>query len=441
MAFCQKCGSPLSDGAKFCPGCGATVGGSDDGTKRKQVFVGEVRKCPNCGTAIQGFEGICPECGMELNKKTSSEILEFRNEITQIDKEIQQEAVGKAPTKKWWTDWSTGAKVGYVILNVFTYGIVVILHFVIKGMKAAMRVGSGSMTPAEKRKQQTIQSFVIPNNKEGIMEFLTFAKGQRDIDAVNADDAKWRAVWNNKCLQVIAKAQPLYAGEKKFQEQLAQEKVACDQFSKSAKIRMILPLGILAAAVLLLVGTCSISNSGVGTKVEGEKTVSASDFSLQKDLARFVDISSDVKFTVDKNDGYSVTVSMEVTGKSDSSYADDFENVVQEKIKEKGWKSSDVEISSGFYDGSTKLGFKGYSGKYSPENTDTAEKILSDIKSGESKNIKFRLVSDAMGTKGKKDFANRVMSDSDYVLSLVIENDVENTSLSENNSITVTVGE
>lgn len=67
MAFCSKCGAQLADGAQFCNGCGAPVASAqNDGSKRVQKFVGEIRKCPNCGQELQSFQGKCPACGIEL---------------------------------------------------------------------------------------------------------------------------------------------------------------------------------------------------------------------------------------------------------------------------------------------------------------------------------------------------------------------------------------
>ena len=68
MAFCQNCGKELADGAKFCDGCGTPVCGVsvNDGSKRVQKFVGEIRKCPGCGQILESFQAVCPACGLEI---------------------------------------------------------------------------------------------------------------------------------------------------------------------------------------------------------------------------------------------------------------------------------------------------------------------------------------------------------------------------------------
>lgn len=79
MAFCPKCGKELAEGAQFCANCGTPVNGAvgNDGSKRVQKFVGEIRKCPNCGTVLESFQARCPSCGFELNEDTSSKSKEL----------------------------------------------------------------------------------------------------------------------------------------------------------------------------------------------------------------------------------------------------------------------------------------------------------------------------------------------------------------------------
>ena len=38
MAFCQKCGTQMADGAKFCPSCGTAVGSAGDKMYEKHHF-------------------------------------------------------------------------------------------------------------------------------------------------------------------------------------------------------------------------------------------------------------------------------------------------------------------------------------------------------------------------------------------------------------------
>ena len=52
---CQKCGTVLSPGARFCAGCGAPVTGRPS--------------CPKCGAALSPGMKYCPGCGTSLGRK------------------------------------------------------------------------------------------------------------------------------------------------------------------------------------------------------------------------------------------------------------------------------------------------------------------------------------------------------------------------------------
>ena len=97
MAFCQNCGSELSDGAKFCANCGTPVGQIqkiESESKRKQEFIGSVRKCPNCGTQIPSLTAVCPTCGHEFANVGESEILKkFQEGFTNYEGQMQEDFI------------------------------------------------------------------------------------------------------------------------------------------------------------------------------------------------------------------------------------------------------------------------------------------------------------------------------------------------------------
>lgn len=97
MAFCQNCGSELADGAKFCASCGTPVGQikkTESESKRKQEYVGSVRKCPNCGAQIPSLTAICPTCGHEFANVGESEILQkFQEGFTNYEGQMQEDFI------------------------------------------------------------------------------------------------------------------------------------------------------------------------------------------------------------------------------------------------------------------------------------------------------------------------------------------------------------
>ncbi len=94
-AFCSNCGTKLNDGAKFCHGCGASVGVTQapippipqsNAPERKQEYAGTVMKCPNCGSVINETTAICPDCGLRLTGKSAvSSVQEFKDQLMAIE--------------------------------------------------------------------------------------------------------------------------------------------------------------------------------------------------------------------------------------------------------------------------------------------------------------------------------------------------------------------
>ncbi len=88
MSFCRNCGKELDDGARFCRYCGTP---KVDGTERKTVNDGELHKCPNCGEVLKAFETVCPACGVELRgTKSSSAVNQLAEKIEKAADEKQR---------------------------------------------------------------------------------------------------------------------------------------------------------------------------------------------------------------------------------------------------------------------------------------------------------------------------------------------------------------
>ena len=56
MAFCGKCGTQLSEGAKFCPKCGSPSNY-------------RANPCPKCGNQLSDAAKFCPKCGSSVGSK------------------------------------------------------------------------------------------------------------------------------------------------------------------------------------------------------------------------------------------------------------------------------------------------------------------------------------------------------------------------------------
>lgn len=153
MPFCTNCGKQFSDGTKFCPECGTAINAVEPENQRKQVFEGEIKKCPNCGEALSAFEITCHACGFELRNRTgSSAVQKLADMISKLEMERPPQAQKET-------------------ISLFKYSI-------------------PSAEPTDKRIANVIQSFVIPNTKEDILEFIFLAANSIDADALDSTTSK-----------------------------------------------------------------------------------------------------------------------------------------------------------------------------------------------------------------------------------------------------------
>ena len=228
--YCSRCGEKLDPGDRFCPICGtpvskddtytktsssytdrSTQNGESDRSKRKQEYAGTVVKCPACGAEIQSFTAICPVCGHEINSaKVSSAIQEFSMLIGKAD-----EAIANSPTapKKGWNSWNGWAKVGWVILNIYTFCIPLVLYYVLPFLGVG---GLSSLTPEEKKKAQLISNYAFPNDRENILEALSFIKVQMESLASGKIDKnvfRWMGIWKSRASQLYEKAEHMFKGD------------------------------------------------------------------------------------------------------------------------------------------------------------------------------------------------------------------------------------
>ena len=154
--FCIRCGARLNDGAKYCSECGLEVG-ENRGNSRQQAYVGEIRRCHNCGEVLRAIEAVCNSCGYELRgNNVSSTVKEFERRLEEIGASNQKES------KK------------------------------IDLQKAFIR------------------NFPIPNTKEDLFEFIVLASSNLDSN----DD--FTGAWRAKFEQAYQKAKLTFGNEPNF---------------------------------------------------------------------------------------------------------------------------------------------------------------------------------------------------------------------------------
>ena len=93
MAFCINCGQEIIEGAKFCMACGVAVEQhyKDEVSQRKEIYDGDLHRCPKCGEHLNAFVTICPVCNYELRgARTTSCVHELSRKLEQTESDEQK---------------------------------------------------------------------------------------------------------------------------------------------------------------------------------------------------------------------------------------------------------------------------------------------------------------------------------------------------------------
>lgn len=241
--FCTQCGTKNNSEAKFCYSCGDPIQVINDlqqvkktsdvspevkrtfdmpqqskitYSDRKQEFVGKILKCPSCGAQLSSFTAICPDCGHEINsQKIPSSTKEFMDAINECDKII---ANNPESPKTGWKTWSKWVKVGWIILNIITSFIPLVIYLVFPLIKLVILPKNiPPLSPDEKRKATLIENYVFPNEREAVIEAMMFTKSKMAFLASERYNKKtlfWLDLWNTKAEQLKQRADIILKGDK-----------------------------------------------------------------------------------------------------------------------------------------------------------------------------------------------------------------------------------
>ncbi|MCR4635048.1 MAG: zinc ribbon domain-containing protein [Butyrivibrio sp.] len=219
MAKCQRCSKLLMPGTKFCPSCGEE---QENGSTK---ITGKIYKCPSCGEVLEAFSVKCPSCGYELRGTAAAGAVK---ELADKLNKIQSRNIA-----------------------------------VVSGISKFFN--SNHLSSTDNQKIEMIRNFVIPNNKEDIIELMIMATSNINASSFNSlpnnsmnesNMESERAIseaWISKYDQAIKKARILFPSdpvllgiENDFQNKMNQVK------REKNKLRNFI-LGIIIAFIVLFV--------------------------------------------------------------------------------------------------------------------------------------------------------------------------------------------
>ena len=275
MGNCSNCGKKLNKSDKFCTNCGfeqeeleenekkAEITEVNDITERKTVYEGKIHKCPNCGEVLKSLTAICPSCGYEVNSQNiSSSLKKFIDSIDGYDKAIANE---KELNKTGWKAWNTGIKILWIILNILTSFIPLVVYLVFPLIKPFLFPKNvSSLSANEKKKASLIENYTFPNEREATIEAMIFIKTKIDFLAKEKFNKKtlfWSNLWVTKAEQLNNKANIILNGDKIVQSTYDEIKANKNKIDKSVRVRAIIGTIIILIFTVFVLINGSIFNS------------------------------------------------------------------------------------------------------------------------------------------------------------------------------------
>ena len=287
LIYCTNCGNKLDIAAKFCSECGTSVADAYDNDQNinnhKEASVNvdyeeevdraefmdneedslnnkeehnvktdeherRITKCPACGEILAGFIAICPACGYEVKSDGMPEsVKRFIEEIDKCEK-----AIARDPSKGYgWQTWGLFKKIGWVLLNIITCCIPLLIYFIVSLLKVN---ATPNLNKSEKDKVALIKNYTFPNERDSIINALLFIKAKTSFlvaEKTNNKSPYWMKVWDAKADHLYNKAQLLFPNDSVVEAIYMIIKENKDTLEKATKKRAI--VGICVAVIVIAV--------------------------------------------------------------------------------------------------------------------------------------------------------------------------------------------
>ena len=170
----------------------------------KSDKLGDVKKCPACGSIAPSFASKCADCGTEFrNIDASQNITKFFEKLDELESNRKVVLFNTSEDKsgfsvgtllKWWIFW-------WILLPIK------LINFIINKSKPA------KWSTTDSRKEEMVMNFPVPNSREEIIEFITLSVSKiKQVSFIKKFDeegkyvTKWNSIWKKKAEQVFMKA-------------------------------------------------------------------------------------------------------------------------------------------------------------------------------------------------------------------------------------------
>jgi hypothetical protein len=172
--------------------------------------LGDVRKCPACGSIIQSFQTVCNDCGYEFrNVNANSAVATLSEKLENVGKEYDKR-ISETKNKK-------------------------VLSSLLRDKEDTIL----------ERQIEIIMNFPIPNTREDILELLHFIYPKTKLKTDDTDDKQ--DAWNNKFDEIINRAKIAYSNDSKMLSEISKYE---QQFKRRQKTKKLSSIFLIVFIVL-----------------------------------------------------------------------------------------------------------------------------------------------------------------------------------------------
>jgi hypothetical protein len=170
----------------------------------KSDKLGDIKKCPACGSIAQSFATRCSDCGTEFrNIEAAKSVVRFFEKLNQLES-------GRTSVTVSSEKLNGNLGCGTIVKWIFLYPILLpynAIIFLINKSKPPR------WSTTDVQKEEIIINFPVPNSREDIIEFITLSLSKIQtltlIQSFSEEGKymnKWNDIWKKKCEQIYSKA-------------------------------------------------------------------------------------------------------------------------------------------------------------------------------------------------------------------------------------------